>query len=102
MIGTGLQILAEALGDLFRRPVGDPDGVDELVASAFGPIMSRAWRRSPCTTWCCPPDAEEARAIARTALDHYVQPDQLRKQLKRLGFTDADVTRPGKSERVSV
>ena len=31
MIRTGLQILAETLGDLFRRPVGD-HGVDELVA----------------------------------------------------------------------
>ena len=32
MIRTGLQILAEALGDLFRRPVGD-HRVDELVAA---------------------------------------------------------------------
>ena len=32
MIGAGPVVLTEALGDLFRRPVGD-DGVDQLVAS---------------------------------------------------------------------
>jgi hypothetical protein len=49
-------------------------------------------------------DAEEARAIARTALDHYFSLTNYVSSWKRLGFTDADadVTRPGKSERVSV
>ncbi|MGB8407559.1 MAG: LLM class F420-dependent oxidoreductase [Mycobacterium sp.] len=40
-------------------------------------------------------DAEEARAIARTALDHYFSLTNYVSSWKRLGFTDADVTRPG-------
>jgi probable F420-dependent oxidoreductase len=40
-------------------------------------------------------DAEEARAIARTALDHYFGLTNYVSSWKRLGFTDADVTRPG-------
>ena len=39
-------------------------------------------------------DAEEARAIARTALDHYFSLTNYISSWKRLGFTDADVTRP--------
>jgi probable F420-dependent oxidoreductase len=39
--------------------------------------------------------AEEARAIARTALDHYFSLTNYVSSWKRLGFTDADVTRPG-------
>jgi probable F420-dependent oxidoreductase len=40
-------------------------------------------------------DVEEARAIARTALDHYFSLTNYVSSWKRLGFTDADVTRPG-------
>jgi probable F420-dependent oxidoreductase len=40
-------------------------------------------------------DAEEARAIARTALDHYFSLTNYVSSWKRLGFTDADVSRPG-------
>ena len=40
-------------------------------------------------------DAEEARAIARMALDHYFSLTNYVSSWKRLGFTDADVTRPG-------
>ena len=40
-------------------------------------------------------DAEEARAIARTGLDHYFSLTNYVSSWKRLGFTDADVTRPG-------
>jgi probable F420-dependent oxidoreductase len=40
-------------------------------------------------------DAEEARAIARTALDRYFSLTNYVSSWKRLGFTDADVTRPG-------
>jgi probable F420-dependent oxidoreductase len=39
-------------------------------------------------------DAEEARAIARTGLDHYFSLTNYIRSWKRLGFTDADVTRP--------
>ena len=35
MVGAGLYILAEPLGDLFRRPVGD-HGVDEFVTAGPG------------------------------------------------------------------
>jgi probable F420-dependent oxidoreductase len=40
-------------------------------------------------------DAEEARAIGRTALDRYFSLTNYVSNWKRLGFTDADVTRPG-------
>jgi alkanesulfonate monooxygenase SsuD/methylene tetrahydromethanopterin reductase-like flavin-dependent oxidoreductase (luciferase family) len=40
-------------------------------------------------------DADEARAIARAALDHYFSLSNYVSSWKRLGFTDADVTRPG-------
>jgi probable F420-dependent oxidoreductase len=40
-------------------------------------------------------DVEEARAIARTGLDHYFSLTNYISSWKRLGFTDADVTRPG-------
>jgi probable F420-dependent oxidoreductase len=40
-------------------------------------------------------DAEEARAIGRTALDHYFNLTNYVSNWKRLGFTDADLTRPG-------
>jgi probable F420-dependent oxidoreductase len=40
-------------------------------------------------------DAEEARAIGRTALDRYFDMTNYVSNWKRLGFTDADVTRPG-------
>jgi probable F420-dependent oxidoreductase len=40
-------------------------------------------------------DAEEARAVARTGLDHYFSLTNYISSWKRLGFTDADVTRPG-------
>jgi probable F420-dependent oxidoreductase len=39
--------------------------------------------------------AEEARAIARTSLDRYFNLTNYVSNWKRLGFTDADVTRPG-------
>jgi probable F420-dependent oxidoreductase len=41
------------------------------------------------------PDAEQARAIGRTALDGYFDTTNYVSSWKRLGFTDADVTRPG-------
>jgi probable F420-dependent oxidoreductase len=40
-------------------------------------------------------DAEEARAIGRTALESYFNLTNYVSNWKRLGFTDADVTRPG-------
>jgi probable F420-dependent oxidoreductase len=40
-------------------------------------------------------DAEEARAISRAALDFYFNLTNYVSNWKRLGFTDADVTRPG-------
>jgi probable F420-dependent oxidoreductase len=40
-------------------------------------------------------DAEEARAIARKGLDHYFSLTNYVSSWKRLGFTDADVARPG-------
>jgi probable F420-dependent oxidoreductase len=40
-------------------------------------------------------DPEEARAIARRALDHYFSLTNYVSSWKRLGFTDDDVTRPG-------
>ena len=43
-------------------------------------------------------DAEEARAIGRTALDPYFSLTNYVSNWKRLGFTDADVTRPGSDE----
>jgi len=41
------------------------------------------------------PDAEQARAIGRAALDRYFDTTNYVSSWKRLGFTDADVTRPG-------
>jgi probable F420-dependent oxidoreductase len=41
------------------------------------------------------PDPGEARAIGRTALDHYFSLTNYVSNWKRMGFTDADVTRPG-------
>jgi probable F420-dependent oxidoreductase len=43
-------------------------------------------------------DAEEARAISRAALDFYFNLTNYVSNWKRLGFTDADVTRPGSDE----
>lgn len=40
-------------------------------------------------------DADQARAIARAALDHYFSLKNYVSSWKRLGFTDDDVTRPG-------
>jgi probable F420-dependent oxidoreductase len=40
-------------------------------------------------------DPEEARAIGRTALDYYFSLNNYVRNWQRLGFTDADVTRPG-------
>jgi probable F420-dependent oxidoreductase len=45
-------------------------------------------------------DAEEARAIGRTALDRYFSLRNYVSNWKRLGFTDADVTRPGSDELI--
>ena len=45
-------------------------------------------------------DAEEARAIARTALDRYFNTTNYVSSWKRLGFTDADVTRPGSNKLI--
>jgi probable F420-dependent oxidoreductase len=41
------------------------------------------------------PNQEAARAIGRTALDHYFNLSNYVSSWTRLGFTDADVTRPG-------
>ncbi|WP_221044352.1 LLM class F420-dependent oxidoreductase [Mycobacterium senriense] len=43
-------------------------------------------------------DDEEARAVARAGLDHYFSLSNYVSSWKRLGFTDADVTRPGSDE----
>lgn len=40
-------------------------------------------------------DVEEARAMARAGLDHYFGLANYVRSWKRVGFTDADVTRPG-------
>jgi probable F420-dependent oxidoreductase len=45
-------------------------------------------------------DAEEARAIGRAALDYYFNLTNYVSNWKRLGFTDADVTRPGSDKFV--
>ena len=50
---------------------------------------------APVHTVVLSADADEARAIARTALDHYFGLSNYVSSWKRLGFTDADVTRPG-------
>jgi probable F420-dependent oxidoreductase len=44
--------------------------------------------------------AEEARALARTGLDHYFSLANYVRSWKRLGFTDADVTRPGSDKLI--
>jgi probable F420-dependent oxidoreductase len=44
--------------------------------------------------------AEEARAIARTSLDRYFNLTNYVSNWKRLGFTDADVTRPGSNKLI--
>jgi len=43
-------------------------------------------------------DAQEARAVGRAALDFYFNLTNYVSNWKRLGFTDADVTRPGSDE----
>jgi probable F420-dependent oxidoreductase len=45
-------------------------------------------------------DAEEARAIGRAALDRYFDLTNYVSNWKRLGFTDADVTRPGSNKLI--
>ena len=45
-------------------------------------------------------DAEEARAIGRAALDRYFTTTNYVSSWKRLGFTDADVTRPGSNKLI--
>jgi probable F420-dependent oxidoreductase len=45
-------------------------------------------------------DAQQARAIARAALDHYFGLTNYVSNWKRLGFTDADVTRPGSDKLI--
>jgi probable F420-dependent oxidoreductase len=45
-------------------------------------------------------DAEEARAIGRTALDRYFNLKNYVSNWKRLGFTDADVARPGSNKLI--
>jgi probable F420-dependent oxidoreductase len=45
-------------------------------------------------------DAEAARAIGRTALDRYFNLTNYVSNWKRMGFTDADVTRPGSNELI--
>jgi probable F420-dependent oxidoreductase len=45
-------------------------------------------------------DAEQARAIGRKALDIYFQLTNYVSNWKRLGFTDADVTRPGSDKLI--
>jgi probable F420-dependent oxidoreductase len=45
-------------------------------------------------------DAEKARAIARAALDRYFSLTNYVSGWKRLGFTDADVTRPGSDKLI--
>jgi probable F420-dependent oxidoreductase len=46
------------------------------------------------------PDAEQARAIGRAALDRYFDTTNYVSSWKRLGFTDADVTRPGSNRLI--
>jgi probable F420-dependent oxidoreductase len=46
------------------------------------------------------PDAEQARAIGREALDFYFNLTNYTSNWKRLGFTDADVTRPGSDKLI--
>jgi probable F420-dependent oxidoreductase len=45
-------------------------------------------------------DADKARAIARAALDRYFSLTNYLSSWKRLGFTDADLTRPGSDKFV--
>ena len=45
-------------------------------------------------------DAQEARAVGRAALDFYFNLTNYVSNWKRLGFTDADVTRPGSDELI--
>ena len=45
-------------------------------------------------------DPEEARAIGRTGLDRYFSLTNYVSNWKRLGFTDADVTRPGSDKLI--
>jgi probable F420-dependent oxidoreductase len=45
-------------------------------------------------------DPEEARAIGRAALDRYFELTNYVSNWKRLGFTDADVTRPGSDKLI--
>jgi probable F420-dependent oxidoreductase len=45
-------------------------------------------------------DAEEARAIGRAALEYYFDLTNYVNNWKRLGFTDADVTRPGSDKLI--
>jgi probable F420-dependent oxidoreductase len=46
------------------------------------------------------PDAEQARAVGREALDFYFNLTNYTSNWKRLGFTDADVTRPGSDKLI--
>lgn len=45
-------------------------------------------------------DAEAARATARSGLDHYFSLANYVRSWKRLGFTDADATRPGSDKLI--
>jgi probable F420-dependent oxidoreductase len=45
-------------------------------------------------------DPDEARAIGRTALDRYLSLSNYVSNWKRLGFTDADIARPGSDKLI--
>jgi probable F420-dependent oxidoreductase len=66
----------------------------EHVAQARA-IIGRNALLAPVHNVVLNPDAEEARAIGRTALDRYFTMTNYVSNWKRLGFTDTDVTRPG-------
>jgi probable F420-dependent oxidoreductase len=65
-------------------------GPNALLAPVHNVVLSAADKQG----------AEEARAIARTALDHYLGLTNYVSSWKRLGFTDADVTRPGSDKLI--
>ena len=65
-------------------------GPNALLAPVHNVVLSAADKQG----------AEEARAIARTALDHYLGLTNYVSSWKRLGFTDADVMRPGSDKLI--
>lgn len=121
-----VEYLDEMENALFMAPMGEPPA--QMVLAALGPKMLRlaAERTAGAHTYFVPPehtaiaretlgpepllaveqmvvfdeDAESARATARTHMSIYLGLPNYTNNLKRLGFTEEEITNDGGSDRL--